>query len=227
MNSPIRLAIFDLAGTTIADDGLVIAAFLDAISDIESDEKVVQNYVQTIKDTMGERKIDVFRRLFKDESIAQKAHERFVQSYLKRVQRGEIIPIEGVEALFANLKSRKIQIALNTGFNREILDAIISSLEWQVSVDFSIASSEVEMGRPAPDMINNLVAQFNSEISEVITPANAIVFGDTVADILAAKAAGVSKVIAIYSGAHSRDELWKAGADDVIDEISGGAQHIV
>ena len=126
----------------------------------------------------------------------------------------------GVEYLFRDLQQHGVQIALNTGFPRQILDQIISVLEWQTFIDFSIAASEVKLGRPAPDMINNLIYQYNAHFNTVITATNVTVIGDTVADITAGKAANAKHVIGILSGIHSREKLMSAGADDVIENLN-------
>ena len=217
--SGIRFAIFDVAGTTVIDDGIVVEAFMDAITTFEKREAVIQDYVRIARETMGERKIDVFQKMFDDDSKAQGAHELFTQSYLSRVNRGEIIPMPGAESLFRELRDRNISIGLNTGFSREILDSIIVALDWQRFIDFAIASSEVQRGRPAPDMLQSLIDNFNARAATEISAKNVIVFGDTTSDVLAGKAAGVALTVGVESGAHSRETLIDAGADYVLEHI--------
>ena len=62
----ITLACLDLAGTTVADDGVVEAAFRAAL------EHPTENDIAYVRATMGMSKIVVFRNLFDgDEAAAQ------------------------------------------------------------------------------------------------------------------------------------------------------------
>lgn len=220
MSEKILLGVFDVAGTTVIDDGLVIESFFDAADKYSEDNYDRSEYLQIVTRTMGERKIDVFESIYGKGEKAQLAHNAFIDSYLSRVKRGEVASVPGVEYLFRDLQKQGVQIALNTGFPRQILDQIISVLEWRTFIDFSIAASEVKLGRPAPDMINNLIYQYNSQLDTVITANNVTVIGDTVADITAGKAANAKNVIGILSGIHSREKLMAAGADDVIENLN-------
>lgn len=215
----IKLAIFDVAGTTVVDEGLVVEAFVDAIQDLEPDQEKISKHVSFVQETMGERKIDVFNRIFENSELAILAHERFIQSYLRRVKHGEISPVPGTETLFRKLKEKGIRVALNTGFPREILQAVIDTLQWKGIVDYSVASDEVSAGRPAPDLINALINQMNRRSSIEISGKNIIVFGDTMADMAAAKAAGAAIAVGVISGVHTRDQLLSRGADLVINYI--------
>ena len=217
--SNFRLAIFDVAGTTVIDNGMVIEAFLDAIQPLESDPKRIAKLKEIANKTMGERKIDVFREMFIEEDSAQAAHDLFIESYLKRVIRGEVSPVPGVETLFRKLRNQGMKIALNTGFSREILNAILESLDWFGVIDFSIASNEVTKGRPSPEMINSLIRQVNNRLAIEIDSSQVVVFGDTIADMAAASAAGAKLKIGVNSGVHDRSQLLLAGADLVVDYI--------
>ncbi|MGW9181615.1 haloacid dehalogenase, partial [Agromyces sp. NPDC055658] len=64
---PISLVVFDMAGTTVEDSGLVQQSFLAAdnhagLSKTEADREEMLRYVS---DTMGQSKIVVFRHLAK------------------------------------------------------------------------------------------------------------------------------------------------------------------
>lgn len=125
--------------------------------------------------------------------------------------------MKGTEDLFAFLKENNIRIALDTGFARETADVIIKRLNWEGVIDFSVASDEVENGRPYPDMIVKAMRYFGFEKgSEVIK------VGDTPADMKQGKNAGCYMTIGVDSGAFSAMELKEAGADRIVqspDEI--------
>ena len=91
----ITLACLDLAGTTVTDDGVVEAAFRQAV------DNPTDNDIAYVRSTMGMSKIVVFRNLLDgDEAAAQAANERFEKAYLESLEL--VTPIEGaVDAIYA------------------------------------------------------------------------------------------------------------------------------
>ena len=148
----IDLAVFDVAGTTAKDDGLVVEAFTAAAvaMGVERETAQMSAMVDYVQATMGQRKIDVFLHLF-DQNLekAELAHEHFVQAYQDLTRQGALEEFDGVSEMFEELRAQGIGIAITTGFPREILDPIIDSLGWRELIDVSVAASEVAAGRPA------------------------------------------------------------------------------
>jgi beta-phosphoglucomutase-like phosphatase (HAD superfamily) len=87
-----------------------------------------------------------------------------------------------------------VRVALDTGFDRAIVDAIIDRLDWRDAVDDSIASDEVERGRPAPDMIRALMKR-----AGLTDPSRVAKLGDSVSDIDEGLNAGCGFVGAIVN----------------------------
>ena len=55
---------------------------------------------------------------------------------------------------FAWLRKQGVQVALNTGFDREITDLLLDALRWRSGVVDAVAcGDEVRRGRPAPHLI--------------------------------------------------------------------------
>jgi phosphonatase-like hydrolase len=216
----IRLAIFDVAGTTVKDDGLVLKAFQRAISTVgvatgSPKMEAMSDYVNS---TMGERKIDVFLHIFDgDTNKAHLVHEAFISSYLNLVKDGELEEFDGITPFFDELHAQNIGIALTTGFPREILDVIIDALNWRNLIDVSVAASEVGQGRPAPDMIFKAIQRFGAENGIQLSAADAVVIGDTKSDMQSGVTSGALSVVGVTSGAHSKEDLFAAGATDVIE----------
>lgn len=83
----IRLAVFDVAGTTAHDDGLVVEAFQSAMISlgVGADTPELEKMTEYVNATMGERKIDVFTHLCEgDAERANLAHDAFIESYIFR-----------------------------------------------------------------------------------------------------------------------------------------------
>ena len=82
-DNPIQLAVIDMAGTTVADDGLVVSAFEAAATAAGLPESGPErdDARQYVLDTMGQSKIIVFRALFGTEELAQRANAAFERAY--------------------------------------------------------------------------------------------------------------------------------------------------
>jgi len=219
-NNKIKMAVFDVAGTTARDGGLVVEAFENAMVSMgvtrgtpEMDQMV--NYVNA---TMGERKIDVFLHLCDGDSVrANRAHEFFVESYIGLVKSGKLQEFDGVTKLFDELRENGIAVGITTGFPRDILDSVISGLNWAQHIDFSVAASEVVEGRPSPDMIFRCIVLYNKRFESHISAEDIAVIGDTESDMRAGVTAGAHIIAGVSTGTHSPEKLLQAGATHVLD----------
>ena len=92
--APITIACLDMAATTVADDGGVLAAFAAAIGrcGLAGGTPAHDQAMKTAQVTMGQSKIEVFRQIFTDEADAQRANAAFEECYAAAVAAG------GVEA---------------------------------------------------------------------------------------------------------------------------------
>ncbi|HLN77306.1 MAG TPA: HAD family hydrolase [Nocardioidaceae bacterium] len=80
-------------------------------------------------------------------------------------------------------------------------------------------SSDVEAGKPAPDLVTTAIDQHH------LDPGRSVVIGDTVWDVQAAERAGVP-CIALTSGGISEAELREAGAAEVYADPADLLDHI-
>jgi len=218
-NSKIKLAIFDVAGTTAQDGGLVVEAFQSAMISmgIQANSPELATMTEYVNATMGQRKIDVFMHLCEGEiDRAQIAHDRFVEAYIDLVKAGKSVEFDGVTDLFDRLRENGIAVGITTGFPRDILDSIIDSLKWAPHIDFSVAASEVQSGRPAPDMIFRTIELYNSRFNTHISPEDVAVIGDTESDMGSGVAAGAKIIAGVVTGAHNPDQLFHSGATHVL-----------
>lgn len=212
----ITLACLDMAGTTVADGGAVLAAFhaaLDALGVIgEAERGRMTEYVVA---TMGESKIAVFRALFPgDEERAQAANGAFEAAYARGIDRAAPIP-GAVDALEA-LRDRGVRVALTTGFSRPTADALLDHLGWRALIDLSLTPQDVGgRGRPHPDLILAAAARLADG-----DPVRVAVAGDTVGDIRSGLAAGAPIVAGVLTGAHDRDRLTEAGATHLLHSVA-------
>lgn len=216
----IKLVVLDVAGTTAQDGGLVVRAFQIAMEPTNPTLDELNEMTEYVMATMGQRKIDVFTHLCKgDPQEAFDAHERFVTAYTDLVAEGLLEEFDGVSGFFAELHKRGVGIGITTGFPREILDPIIFELGWSDLIDVSVAASEVDHGRPAPDMISRALDLYNKLHSLDLHVEDIAVAGDTDSDMKAGVTAGAAIVLGVTSGAHSEEQLRQAGATHVTERV--------
>jgi len=215
----IQLAVFDMAGTTVADQNNVADAFKKAFSQLGME-------IQTgdISPLMGFHKPEaiaiMLRKLDVDPEpeLVEEIHEIFEEEmYSFYRYDASVKPLPGAEEIFRYLKNGKVRVSLNTGFSKRIADAIIQRFQWQAMgfIDDYIASNEVEKGRPYPFMINELMKRAGVENVEQVMKV-----GDTPVDIDEGKNASCKYVIAITTGAASEEELAAKHPTHLIHQLS-------
>jgi phosphonatase-like hydrolase len=215
---PIELAVLDMAGTTVADDGTVLAAFTSAMDEvgIEPGSDRFEDALRYVRATMGTSKIEVFRHLLGgDETRAQDANRRFEAAYEEHVRAHGARPVPGAPEALAELADLGCLICLTTGFSPTTRDAIVESLGWGALVDLALAPTEAGRGRPWPDMV--LTAVIRLGISDVRAVA---VAGDTANDLWTGHRAGAGIVAGVLTGSHDRDELAAAPHTHLLDSVA-------
>lgn len=204
---------FDVAGTTMQDDGVVIAAFESAFSQAFPAQWAERQdeWLAHVVETMGQSKIEVFTHLLGSRQLAIQANAAFESAYSAVIAGHGAEAIEGVEDVFRRLRLEGIPVVLTTGFSRPTLDAIMESLGWWDLVDLSVTPGEAGLGRPHPDMLN-LAAQKLG----VSDPTSVVVLGDTQSDMKAGIAFGSERVYGVLTGCHEAEQLESAGATEVL-----------
>lgn len=210
----IDLVVFDVAGTTVSDSGAVADALRSAVRELG-----VEVTLEDAERVMGMAKPVALRKLLGgscDDEALDSAYTSFRHHMLEHYLRSPAVrPIEGAEAMFFALREMGVKTALDTGFERKILDAILLRLGWFDVVDFTVASDEVAAGRPAPDMIHSAMTA-----TGVRDPARVAKIGDTPVDMLEGRAASCGSVIGILTGTGTAQELLAAGAHQILRDVS-------
>ncbi len=216
----IKLVVFDMAGTTVADQNFVAQAFSMAME--KSGYRIP---AQLINPIMGYKKPVAIRMLLANlepetqkitEELVQLIHSDFVEN-MKAFYRSyqELAPLPGVEETFGILRERGVKIGLDTGFSKDIADIIIERLAWSDKVDAVVASDEVEEGRPAPLMIRKIMDELGIHNSAEVAKV-----GDTEVDINEGINAECKYVIGITSGSFTREELEPYHPTHIVDRLT-------
>lgn len=217
--TPIKLVVFDMAGTTVQDKKEVETCFANACQHMNlnvSEERILA--------LQGYSKIEVFRLLW-DEKIGQE-HPEYLENvevsydYFRMIleehyEKSPILPTEGCLEIFEFLREKDIKIALTTGFYRKVVNIILSKLGWLQGldnnyfnksgdsvIDVSIASDEVPQGRPEPFMIQKAM-----NILQISDSQQVINIGDTPSDLKSGIRAGCRLSLGLTNGTHTEDQL--------------------
>lgn len=214
----ITLCVFDMAGTTIDDKGLVYDALRDAVTETGATVSAAD-----LQEWMGTEKREAIANLIRlgggepTREVVDAGYTRFVELLREYYRQTPPVPLDGVPAALAALRESGIKVALTTGFAREVADPLLAALGWSVggTVDAVVTSDEVAAGRPAPYMVHRAL-----ERTGVVDMREVLVAGDTVADVVAGVRSGAAMSIGVLTGALTEHELREAGATDVLSSVT-------
>ena len=211
-----RLAVFDMAGTTVSNTDLVAVVLVQTLA-----AHGFHAGREQARALMGYPKPEAIRRLLgsaAEEVLVRRLHNDFVPRMIASYRDSdEVAPMPDAEGCFAVLRARGIRVALNTAFTRDIAQVIVDRFHWLRDglIDDLIATDEVAAGRPQPDMIRALMAR-----QGLSDPAQVIKIGDTEVDIREGRNAGAGLVIGVTTGAYSRAALQAYAPDHIVDSLS-------
>ena len=219
-NSPILLAIFDIAGTLMADTGVLVRSFLQTfeISGIPASEAEIQ-------EMRGAAKRDVIRHFVSRqpddgstlvEDKIDKAYATFRRLLEEDYRDEDVKAIDGAENTLRWLKKSGILTATTTGFYRQVRDLILEKLGWDGPFfDCNVCSDDVPKGRPAPYMIFRCMSHLG-----VLDVKRVIVIGDTPLDLQAGCNSGCGGVIGVLTGSHNIETLGMERHTHIIPSVA-------
>lgn len=209
----IRLAVFDIAGTTVHDDDAVNASFADALRAAGLERS--RDEINAVMGLAKPRAIDLLLESMPADAPAEARagrktridaiHRDFADRMIAHYNKSPAVrEIDGASDVFKTLKSAGVRIALDTGFDRRIANAVLRRMRWIALglVDVTVTSDEVIDGRPAPDMIFRAMTLAGVGSAEDVAKV-----GDTPSDLHEGTNAGCGAVVGFTAGTHSRDQL--------------------
>jgi phosphonatase-like hydrolase len=213
----IRMAIFDMAGTTVNEDNLVYKAVRAAINekgfDFTLDEVLAEGAgkekLQAIKSVLALKNI-------KDDQLASEIFKRFMVLLEEAYSTQPITAQDNATRVFHALKQKGILVVMNTGYDRNTAEALIKKIGWIKGIDFDglVTASDVKENRPRPDMILHAMHQLG-----IADAKDVIKVGDSIIDIDEGKNAGCRLSIGITTGAHTFAQLQSANPDFILNNL--------
>jgi len=202
-----ELVVFDMAGTTVRDDDSVNRCLRAALA--AASLEVTRDEVNAV---MGLPKPTAIKLLLEQKQSGPAQiekvdwiHDEFLRRMIEFYETDpDVESMPYAVATLLRLKKNGIKVALDTGFSRPIVDAILKRLGWADGklIDATVASDEVAKGRPYPDLIFRAMAMVG-----LTDPKAVAKVGDTPSDLNEGTAAGCGLVIGVTNGSHTAQEL--------------------
>jgi phosphonatase-like hydrolase len=212
----IKLVVFDLAGTTVRDRGQVTDAFTAALTSHD-----IVATPEQLSDVRGSSKRQAVLRFIPEgpqrERRAELVYASFRQHLMQSYNSDGVEPVDGAEEIFRRLRTSGVRVALNTGFDRDITELLLTALNWKAGdvVDTVVCGDEVRQGRPAPYLIFRAM-----ELTSTTAVHRVANVGDTALDLEAGHNACVRWNVGVLSGAHDRQLLERAPHTHILRSIT-------
>ena len=123
----------------------------------------------------------------------------------------ESAPLPGARDLLLAIKERGHRLVLASSGQQRHVDFALDLLDARDIADAWTSSADAEATKPEPDLLHVALQKLGAPAD-----AAAVMIGDSVFDVQAAKRAGMP-AIAVRSGGFGDDELREAGAVDIFD----------
>ena len=225
----ITIACLDMAGTTVHDDGTVLAAFTAAAGQLglATGTPEYERAMRIVQATMGTSKIEVFRQILGDETAAAKANDAFEEHYAAAVRAGQVGAMPGAVETIERLRDGGVRVCLLTGFSPATRDAILHALGWGGLIDLALSPADTGTagfpgrGRPCPDLPLTALLRLRGD-----SVGSLAVVGDTPTDIECGLRAGAGLVAGVLTGMATRADFEQAGAPLILETIADLLPHV-
>lgn len=213
----IKMVVLDMAGTTVDEKNVVYKTLHQALTAAGVNttlEDVLaigagQEKHQAIKDVIAQ----------KDPSKASQSDAIFAafeQNLDAAYSALDVAPIEGAVEAMAWWRSKGVTVVLNTGYSRSVATGLLTKLGWHKGEQFDdlVTASDVQRGRPHPDMIQLAAKAFGHRDCSGVLKA-----GDSIIDVKEGQNAGCGFTIGVLSGAQTREQLASANPDRILPNL--------
>lgn len=151
-----------------------------------------------------------------DDGTLDELRARHAEAYLRHID--QVRPLPGARALLARLSELDCRWAIATSGRMESAGPALAMLDLPDGVPI-VTRDQVAHAKPNPDLFLEAARRLG------VDPADAVVVGDSVWDLLAARRARML-CIGVLSGGYGKDELERAGAYRVYEDPADLLQHL-
>lgn len=204
--SKFNAALFDFDGTVMDTNGLIVESWQHTVKTLTGNDISLDE----IRGSLGEVLSFSMERIMPDIDPAlsvatyrEYQHER----YLSRINL-----FDGTFETLEALKNNGVKVALVTSRLANSTYKALDHFDVRKYFDAVLTAEDSTKAKPDPEPINLMVAKLGAD------PEKTVYVGDTVHDILAAKAAGVYTILADWSFALPKEKRLDAPQPDLVIE---------
>ncbi len=198
----LKAVIFDVDGTLVDSVDLHARAWQEALAHFG--KRVEYERVRSQIGKGGDQLMPVFLSREELDEFGEELEEHrgklFKREYLSRVN-----AFPAVRELFERVKREELQIALASSAKADELKTYKKIADIEDLVEEETSSDDAEKSKPHPDIFEAALERL-----EDVSPAEAVVVGDTPYDAEAAGKAGI-KTVGLLCGGFPEDDLRAAG----------------
>jgi len=216
----VRLAVFDVVGTTVEDGGAGASVVADAYIAVFGEAGLAIGRADVAR-FRGLDKREAVARLLELQGVGRPADadvDRITARLLARIEEvlGRAREVGGASGTFAFLRDRGVRVALASGLPDALVRAVAEHMGWPARglVDYVTSAEAAGGGRPDPAMVLDAMRHFGID-----DPSTVLKIGDTVADVEEGRNAGVWTV-SVLTGTQDRATLAAAGPDFILESVA-------
>lgn len=213
----IRLASFDMAGTTIDEGGAVYAVLRDAVeraTGLQVPDDLLSRWSGTDK---REAIVGILTGIGGDVARTDTIFAAFSDDLTAAYEADPPVLLPGIAETVEQLRAQGVKVALQTGYRLEVAQNLLDVVGWKVGrdVDALATAEDVRASRPAPYLVFRTM-----EATGVVDVRDVLVAGDTVNDVTAGTRAGARFVVGVLTGAHTVAELGAARHTHLLSSVA-------
>ncbi len=195
--------IFDMDGTLVSTLPLIVHCV----------NEIVEKYLgrtltlEEVMATFGPAAREIIRRFTSQlgEVQSRAAIEDYYSCYRRELPKRALL-FPGIEELLNKLRDSGRQLGVFTGVERVLMDMTLESFDLRKHFQVLVAGDDIQKPKPDPEGVRLALSKM------MLLPKEAIIVGDSPADILAGEGAGVVTAAALWSP-ENRGDPNEAGPD--------------
>ncbi|MFH9726001.1 HAD family hydrolase [Streptomyces sp. NPDC017254] len=210
-----RAALFDVDGTLVDSNALHVVAWWEALR--QGGHHVPTHAVHRAIGLPGEKLLEHLLGPDRDRSRDDRlstAHDTLYGSWFERLH-----AFDGAAELLSTLAGNGWEVVLVTSAKGRELEALRRAVDADAAIAATATADDVAEGKPAPDPIEHALSLVG------VSAERAVLVGDSVWDMEAARHAGVV-CVGLLCGGTPRSDLRDAGAVAVYEDATDLLAHL-
>jgi len=202
-----KTVVLDVDGTLMDTNYLHVEAWARAFEDVGHRLPRVELHRQ-----IGKGAELLIREFLDEDATVEKIQELHTGYYSDLQHHGH--PLPGAKELISSLLERGHAVWFVTSAKDEELEHHMQELEAEGKIHGVVNSSDVEHGKPAPDIFKEALRRAEASADDTVA------VGDAIWDVESANGAGIRTIAVLSGGAFDEEDLKEAGASEVYKDCA-------